>query len=289
MQQFWLVVGTEKNWKVAFEIGNIWGLKDFRELKALWNMLREGDGLLFYVSKPVHGIVGFGRVSTKFKQTNPLWPEEIKRNEVMWPLRFEFDVEHCLPPHLWATNKYTSKDLQLITRMVFQCYPAEEVNAARVALGLMPLHDNNMAPIIELKAAGSNLPINHNDVMAELVEIGRIQGFIGEKEYPLESTRLDVVWRRVERSVPTYVFEVQVGGDIYHALSKLKHAFDLWNSHVFLIASNSDRNKYNELMAGTFHEVADRMHFIEIGLVKELLAKKRDYKNMEQALGIMQR
>ena len=64
MQQFWLIVGSQKNWQVAFENNNIWGLKDFRELSALWNMLREGDGLLFYVSKPVHGIVGFGNVAT---------------------------------------------------------------------------------------------------------------------------------------------------------------------------------------------------------------------------------
>ena len=91
----------------------------------------------------------------------------------------------------------------------------------------------------------------------------------------------------MERSVPTYVFEVQVGGDIYHAMSKLKHAFDLWNSHIFLVASNRERGKYQELLAGTFHEVADKMQFIEIGLVKELLGKKRDYKNMEQALGIL--
>ena len=60
MQQDWLLVGSEKNWKVAFENSNIWGLKEFREVEALWNMLREGDGLLFYVSKPVQGIVGFG-------------------------------------------------------------------------------------------------------------------------------------------------------------------------------------------------------------------------------------
>lgn len=139
MQQFWLVVGTEENWKIAFETRNIWGLKDFRELGALWNMLREGDGLLFYVSKPIHGIVGFGNVATKFKQTIPLWPEEIRRDEVIWPLRFEFDVEYCLPPHLWRTHKYTSSDLQLITRMVFQCYPLEEVSAARIALGLAPV------------------------------------------------------------------------------------------------------------------------------------------------------
>jgi predicted RNA-binding protein len=289
MQQFWLVVGTERNWKVAFETNNIWGLKNFRELGALWNMLREGDGLLFYVSKPVHGIVGFGWVETKFKQTVPLWPEEIRRKEVIWPLRFEFDVEYCLPPHLWSTHKYTSHDLQLITRMVFQCYPIEEVNAARVALGLTQAKEVISAPLIEPSASGGEGLVTHSAVIADLAEIGRIQGYISDKEYPIESTRLDVVWRRVERSVPTYVFEVHVGGDIYHAMAKLKHAFDLWNSHIFLIASNRERGKFQELLAGTFHEVSDKMYFIEIGLVKELLGKKRDYKNMEQTLGIMRR
>ena len=289
MQQFWLVVGTEKNWLTAFEIGNIWGVKDFRELAALWRMLREGDGLLFYVSKPVHGIVGVGHVETKFKQTIPLWPEEIRKNEVLWPLRFEFGVEHCLPPHLWSTQKYTSHDLQMITRMVFQCYPIEEVNAARIALGLAPIKESISVPLAQTSASSESGSVSHNGAIDDLVEIGRIQGYIAEKEYVLESTRLDVVWRRVERSVPTYVFEIQVGGDIYHAMSKLKHAFDLWNSHIFLVASNADRGKYQELLAGTFHEVADKMQFIEIGLIRGLLGKKRDYKNMELSLGIMRR
>ena len=286
MRQYWLVVGTERNWKVAFQTNNIWGLKDFRELSALWNMLREGDGLLLYVSKPVHGIIGFGNVATKFKQTKPLWPEEIRRNEVLWPLRFEFDMEYCLPQHLWKTQRYTSHDLQLITRMVFQCYPIEEVNLARSSLGLLPITDNVQEKYELLHSQIAN-DISHNGVIDNLAEIGQIQGFISDKEYLLESTRLDIVWRRVERSVPTYVFEVQVGGDIYHAMSKLKHAFDLWNSHIFLVASNKDRGKYKELLAGTFHEVSDKMKFIDINLVRELLGKKRDYKNMEEALGIL--
>lgn len=216
MRQFWLVVGSEKNWKVAFESKNIWGLKDFRELRSLWNMLREGDGLLFYVSKPVHGIVGFGHVVTKFRQTNPLWPEEIKRNEVMWPLRFEFDIEYCLPPDLWKSHKYTCHDLQMVSRMVFQCYPIEEVNTARVALDLEPLIE---ATPVQHKLGITSEPviISHDDAKAYLMEIGRIQGYVADEEYPFDSTRLDVVWRRVERSVPTFAFEVQIGGDIYHA------------------------------------------------------------------------
>lgn len=283
------MIGTEKNWKVAFENNNIWGLKDFRELRSLWNMLREGDGLLFYVSKPVHGVVGFGHVVTKFRQTNPLWPDEIKRNEVIWPLRFEFEIEYCLPPSLWKSRKYTSHDLQMISRMVFQCYPIEEVNTARVALGLKPLVETIPSLPTELKALTKSTITNHDDVKAYLLEVGRIQGYIAEEEYPLDSTRLDVVWRRVERSVPTFAFEIQIGGDIYHAMAKLKHAFDLWNSNIFLVATMGHKGRYEELISGTFHEVAERMRFIEVALVKELFEKKKGYKEMELALGIFRR
>lgn len=290
MQQYWLVVGSEKNWKVSFESNNIWGLKDFRELRSLWNMLREGDGLLFYVSKPIHGIVGIGHVVTKFRQTNPLWPEEIKRDEVIWPLRFEFDIEHCLPPSLWKSKRYTSQNLQLISRMVFQCYPIEEVNATRIALELKPFVESPPLQQTELKpATAESIKSNHNEIKAYLSLIGRIQGYVADEEYPLESARLDVVWRRVERSVATFVFEVQIGGDIYHAMAKLKHAFDLWNSHVFLVAGISERSRYQELLSGTFHEVQEEMRFIDVTLVGELLNKKREYKEMERVLGIFKR
>ena len=289
MQQFWLLVGSERNWQVAFEHNNIWGVKDFRELRSLWSMLREGDGLLFYVSKPVHGIVGCGRVATKFKQTEPLWPEEIKRNEVLWPLRFEFDVEYCLPPSHWRSGRYTSHDLQMITRMVFQCYPIEEANVARKALGLASATTEPSQQFVRQDLPVEVAAVSHAEAKAFLVEIGRIQNFIAEDEYPMDSTRLDVVWRRVLRSVPTFVFEVQVGGDVYHAMAKLKHAFDLWNSHIFLVSTLADKGKYDELLAGTFHEVADQMRFLDITMVKELLHRKRSYKEMELSMGILQR
>jgi len=289
MRQFWLIVGSQKNWEIAFENHNIWGLKDFRELRSLWNMLREGDGLLFYVSKPVHGIIGCGYVGAKFRQTNPLWPEEIRKNEVIWPLRFEFDVEYCLPPSLWKSQSYTSQDLQLITRMVFQCYPIEEVNAAKVALGLKPVTEITRTVSDETVSTDDVGKVNHDELKSNLCEIGRIQDYIADEEYRLESTYLDVVWRRVERSVPTFVFEVQIGGDIYHAMAKLKHAFDLWNSHIFLVGTLTDKAKYQELISGTFHEVQNQMRFIEVGAVKKLLEKKLAYKKMERSLGIFKR
>ena len=131
--------------------------------------------------------------------------------------------------------------------------------------------------------------LDHDQVKAYLAEIGRLQGYVADEEYPIESARLDVVWRRVERSVPTFAFEVHIGGDIYHAMAKLKHAFDLWNSHVFLVAGMSDKSKYQELLTGTFHEVEKQMRFVDITFVKQLLEKKRGYKEMERALGIFSR
>jgi len=71
--------------------------------------LSEGDILLFYVTQPVGGIIGHGVLRTKFKQNRPLWPQELSEGKLIWPLRFEFDVEWCLPPDTWTTNKLVSK------------------------------------------------------------------------------------------------------------------------------------------------------------------------------------
>lgn len=284
MAQYWLVVGTKRNWEISFNNRNIWGLKDFRELTALWNLLLEGDHILLYVSAPVSGIVGCGKVSTKFKQTNPLWPEEIRRNAVVWPLRFEFDIEYCFSPEHWESRAYKETNLQLVTRMVFQCIPESVVHAVRKHFSLPvndPLSDSRSSAVKRVPRE-----INHNDVKAQLAEVGRIQGFLAEEEYPIDGNRLDVVWRRVERSVPTYAFEVQVSGDIYHALAKLKRAHDLWNSRIFLAGNLRDRARFEELVAGTFHEIRDRARFIELGVVADLFARKTEYKAIEKELGL---
>ncbi len=94
------------------------------------------------------------------------------------------------------------------------------------------------------------------------------------------------MWRRVLNSVPTYVFEIQIGGDIYHALGKLKHAFDLWNSHIFIVASEAERDKVENLLSGTFHEIGSRINFIELRQVEELYKRKKSYLDFEKELGI---
>lgn len=128
--------------------------------------------------------------------------------------------------------------------------------------------------------------IEHGKIKKLLLQMGKLQHFIAEEEYIMEKERLDVVWRRVEKSVPTYVFEVQVGGDIHHALGKLKHSFDLWNSHIFLVASDADNLKASVILSGTFHEINNRVKLIDISKIEELYNRKKAYFDMERELGI---
>lgn len=289
MTQYWLVVGTAKNWKTSFANRNIWGLKEFRELNALWNLLAEGDRILLYASSPVSGIIGVGKVATKFRQTNPLWPEEIRQGTVLWPLRFEYEIEYCLSPELWKARAYKETNLQLITRMVFQCVPPALSDAVRSHFQLLSESERRASasePQDSLIQKATSP--GHEMVKDQLAKIGQIQGFLAEKEYLIEGNRLDVVWRRVEKSVPTYAFEVQVGGDIYHALIKLKRAYELWNSRLFLAGSLEARPKFEELTAGTFYEIQNRVRYLEFGAVAELYRRKSDYKELETRMGIIQ-
>lgn len=268
---YWLVVGAFENWKEAFEKGNIWGLKERQ--KHLWTALQEGDMVLFYVIRPVAGVIGYGTVKTKIRQTQPLWSEEISKDKVIWPLRFEFSVEHCLPPDKWEIDKLTSELLRFKANLRFRKLDdslAEEI-----------ISNFKEPPIEELEE-----PVSHKESKQKLIEIGKLQNYIAEGEYPFDLGRLDVVWRRVEQSVPTYVFEVNVKGDLYHDLSKLKHAFDLWNSRIFIVASQANFGKIKALLSGSFHEIKEQLRFIDLEKIKELYDRKRSFLDLEKELGI---
>lgn len=292
MSKYWLVVGSPENWRTAFEHGNIWGVKETQ--RHLWESLEENDTVLFYATTPVGGIIGYGTVRTKFRQNQPLWPKELQERKLIWPLRFEVDVGYCLPPDKWTTQKLVSKDLwprggfQQLSKdkgehLVYSIRTANYGVQIPKAIGTIEPHRQYGRAE---KRIEETVP-SHDDVKGLLVEIGRLQNFIAEAEYQFELGKLDVVWRRVQHSVPTYVFEIQIGGNIYQAIAKLKHAFDLWNSHVFIVSLQEDFSKVLELLSGTFHEIRDRLKFIDCLQVKELLLRKKSYHQLEKELGII--
>lgn len=71
---------------------------------------------------------------------------------------------------------------------------------------------------------------DHDDIRNMIREVGDMEGSISEVEYQMDGWRLDVAWKRIATGIPSHAFEVQIGGNFYEALAKLKHAYDKWNS-----------------------------------------------------------
>jgi len=275
MPKWWIAAGTPEHWQVAFDMGKIWGVTDKKFTQ--WKKLSSGDYVLFYATKPVSGVIGYGIVRTKFKQDKPLWPREEEEKRVIWPYRFEFDVEYCLPQDKWETHKVSSKYMAAVARGGFQPVKEEEAKDIVTKFRL---------PSVKPTVPAQKTISIHNEIKDKLVQLGKLQGFVAESEYDMDGGKLDVVWRRVERGSPTYVFEVQIGGDLYHAIGKLKHAHDLWNSNIFLVTTKNDIAEAQRLLSGTFHEIERKIRIIETEKINKLFKLKKAYKDFENQLGI---
>lgn len=285
----WIILGPEESWKTAFKQGGIWGVKEM--LYPEWKALETGDILFFYITKTVKGIVGVGRLKNKFIQDKPLWPDEVIVGKVLYPFRFEFDIDYILLEKEWGNKKIpVGLSIQEMRRgiNILQKKTVDKIyEEFREKFNFNVL--NSVAEESKINMVKSEIiePPDHTKLQELLFQIGKLNRLISEKEYSMENERLDVVWRRVEGSVPTYVFEVQVGGDVYHALGKLKHAFDLWNSNIFLIIQDKEIEKANTLLNGTFHEIKDRVKIINPQTTSELYQQKRKWVEMEREIGLL--
>lgn len=241
------------------------------KLRSQWESLSRGDYVLFYVSKPVSGVIGYGVVKAKFKQYEPLWPKELNEKRVIWPYRFEFDVEYCLPQDKWEKLRVRTDYILAASRR-----------------GLQPISEEEGKKVVQMLVPSPPPPVTskHEQVKETLLQIGKLQGLFVDSEYDMEGEKIDVIWKKVERGSPTYVFEVQIGGDIHHALTKLMRAYDLWNSNVFLIVTKDSIGKAQELLSGISHQIREKARVIEVEKIEELLKLKKAYKDLERQLGL---
>lgn len=278
--QLWILTGNEENWQTALNSGNVWGVRE-GSLVSRWKKLLKGDLLLFYAKSPVKGLIGVGKVESKFKQDRPLWPDEVREKRVIYPYRFDFQILSVLSPDKWKTEAISVVDLPLSLQSGMNSVARKEsieelLNRIKDKFGFISREH------VELRAErGKQGESLHNQIRDKLTEIGQMEHYIAQKEYPIDGERLDSTWRRVPAGVPTKVFEVQIGGSPHQALSKLKHAFDLWNSEPFIIVDSENLKKVEELLSGTFHELKPHIHVISTDKVKEFfdfLTKEASYK-----------
>ncbi len=73
---------------------------------------------------------------------------------------------------------------------------------------------------------------------------------------------------------------------MYQALAKLKHAYDIWNSNIYLVLLDAGKKQLDELLSGTFHEIRDRVRVVDETTIKRLLNLKKEIRDIESQLGI---
>lgn len=245
-------------------------------MKTLTAKIAGGDSVFLYVKAPVSGVVGIGKVrGSVFKGDKPLWPDEVHSNKIIYLHRFAFEAVNALEEDQWTRRAVKLIDLSLSLKIYSAVNPIPESAARQIRRETQKWNNPITAPTAD-----------HDKIKDMLVDIGTLQGWIPAGEYRLENFRLDVVWRRVKRGSPHVAFEVQIGGNLIEALSKLKHAFDMWNSIPILVTDDEQLEKAVNLCEGSFHEIRDRLRIMDWRKIYELHETKRKVNALELELGV---
>jgi hypothetical protein len=303
----WLVMGIPLHWETAFsQPVPIWGLK--LRYQADFQAMNIGDILWFYATRPVAGVIGTGLVKDKYIDTvNLVWPDELRQKEVIWPLRFRIHVLKVLPQLNWETNNIKINDFGLLWRIGFQLlrneHAKELLNRSKFIFGVEEETDfftgatiTQKQPLIvgeeqteyALTVEEKESVTNHRELQNQIAEIGKLQFYYTELEYPLtlpgEGKNLDVVWKREIDGVPSFAFEIELSGMVERAMDRLKFAFRKWNSRPRIIVPERFIKKIHNLVAVSERDFSQNIKLYKPLQITELLSKKRELKTTEQNL-----
>lgn len=304
--QNWLVIGIPKNWETALsQPVPLWGLKS--RYQAEFQAMNVGDLLWFYSTSPVGGVIGVGAVKDKYVDSiNLVWEEELRKKEVIWPLRFRIHALKVLPQTRWRTDRIKINDFNLFWQVGFQALKPEHASElfARAKEGLGVADQENlftgatiMQPLVLEEEQATYVPSlqtkdtnSHKELQNQVAEIGKLQFYYTEIEHsiqlPGEKKNLDVVWKREIDGVPTFAFEVELSGMFEKAVERLKFAFRKWNSRPRIIVPTGGIKKVHNIMAASEKVFAQQFRIYEPNQIVELLGLKRQLKTVEQNLAI---
>jgi hypothetical protein len=302
--QSWLLIGITKNWEKALsQPVPLWGLKT--RYQSDFNSIRIGDLLWFYSTSPVSGVIGIGAVKDKYTDnTNLVWDEEIKSQQVIWPLRFRIQVLKVLPAFKWKDNNIKINDFGLFWQTALHLLNEKQVNEllkrSGVSFGNINLENiyagasitaaekvnENAIPFEEV--TDKKFELSHTNLKNQIAEIGKLQFYYSEVEYPIslpnEKKSLDVVWKRELEGVPTYAFEIELSGMLERAIDRLVIAFKKWNSRPRIVVPRDYSNKLKNVADLTDRDFYAQLKIYEPEQITDLYNIKTNLKRLEQSL-----
>lgn len=303
----WLLIGVSKNWETALsQPVPRWGLK--LRYRGEFQSLNIGDIVWFYATAPISGVIGVGMVKDKYiDNMNLVWDEELRRKEVIWPLRFRIQVLKVISQERWKSDNIKISDFHLMWQIGFQLlqdkHVAKLTKRSEKAFVMAPQEDYfSGATIVQPSLIKEPLqpymaapqtekpPLTHRDLQGAIAEIGKLQFYHTQLEYPIElpgeDKNLDVVWKREIAGVPTFAFEVELSGMIEKAIARLNFAYNRWNSRPRIVVPQRYSRKVNNIIAAEKRDFSRQFKMYEPTQLIELLNKKKELKTLEQNLEI---
>lgn len=277
MASFWLDLFTPETWEEAGN--NRFEVTGFRWSRwPIVSKIKAGDFFVCYLTR-------VSRLCGILKATSEPYQDEAKAKQVWKSESFPclidvkpvavLDMLHSVPyaqivPKLSVAKKWKGiirgspvrippEDGQLIAKMLEEArqnpkeYPIVRIYTKRY---VSPSLKKERKVLSEESVVTGAVP-RHNEIRDMISEIGKFEGRIAEIEYAIDNLRLDAVWKTIQTGNPKWAFEVQMHGDFYEALTKLKHAWDKWNSRPVLVTTDRYGDQARSLLEGSFHEMKD--------------------------------
>jgi predicted RNA-binding protein len=288
----WLFSVNRTNWDVVLN-KNLWGLR--KEKAATSRRVEKGDKILFIVTgtRPLVFTGAFEVAEDWSRDSRPVWPDELVERKAIYPIRAklrplrigsaDFDL---LVPKLGFVKKKSSPYSYLRgTPANFQKpIPFEDYEVI-----VAEIERNPGAPSLPVppgkKPKSADGP-NHDGLRGMIQEMGDMLGLVSQVEYGMDGWRLDVAWKRIATGIPSHAFEIQIGGNFYEALAKLKHAYDKWNSKPILVTTEKYAKEAQNLLSGSFHEVRDVAKVVNWQNVVELYKLMRKTWKLRDQIGV---
>lgn len=259
----------------------LWALKE--TLRSRWASIDKGDYVLFY-----HGgkFIYMGKVFFKYPFADD--PRQVEAGSYLAESVWGRDVDGRTWPYLFFLEDVKEIDLPLSKLNELAGYNL-------VALGgFMRIREDEKAlKVIEylgrakppFTPPSKELP-KHDEIVDAIYALGELIGYKPEKKYRHKGYEFDVVWHKPPRVGPKYVFEVHLKGSLEAALLRLKHAYDLWESQVFLVSTEDQLKEAQAKFLGELHEISDKVVLLNIKNVEEFYSFKGRFEWLERKFGL---
>jgi len=304
-RKIWIFSVTPENWSIVTK-HNIWGVKSGK----IRDKISKGDVIVFYVrgSRPPCFMGAYEVVGDWYRSTEITWHDERKAGKIIYP--FKVDIR---PIQLGAANVKNLVDkLSFIEHKgAWSTYlmgaPAnfkrpiseEDFRLILNELRRPPINVSFRSISIEEKPPREALitqpptaPPTHKDLVNMIKDVGEILDFVVRVEdfTPDKTYRCDVTWRDYEEHSPLKVFEVEVSGNVDHALASLAHAYDVWRPEsLYLVVSDErDLERAKKLveprLKGAFSRLRGRLKVLTWGEVVTLHSALNQQKDLIKEL-----